>query len=97
MRTEGEVGITTNVAEPVLREFTVPVRFTEHDTAIFAGFQQMWAETDDADGKGPLELTAGAGVGSTKGTIRFGGKTYVFDARQLVGAFLEEQGKEVEA
>lgn len=92
MRHEGEVGITTNLAEPALREFTVPVRFTEHDHALFAGFQQMWAETDDADGQGPLELTTGAGLGSTKGTIRFGGKTYVFDAGELVAAFLEARG-----
>jgi hypothetical protein len=69
----GEVGITTNVVEEQLREFVAPVRFTEHDTAIFAGFQQLWAETE-IDGE-DLELSTGAGLGSKYGIIRFGGKS----------------------
>ena len=89
----GEIGITTNVVEEQTREFEITLRVTEHDTAIFAGFQQMWGE-GEVDGE-TVEISTGSGVGSSFGVVRFGGKSYVFRAQDIVGAVVEKAKEEV--
>jgi hypothetical protein len=69
------------------RDFTIKIPVTQHDSAVFAGFQQMWAE-GEVDGDA-VEFTVGAGTGSGYGIVRFRGKSYVLRAQDIVEAVVE--------
>lgn len=83
----GEIGVRTSVVEEAERKFDVTIGVTQHDSAIFAGFQQLWGEAE-VDGD-KMELSVGAGVGSQYGVVRYRGKSYVFSGNDLAKAIVD--------
>lgn len=89
---EASLGGRRLTLDPI-RVVTVPLEVREVESTIPCGFQSVWGEAGEGDRR--IELTAGAGMGSRWGTIVFRGKTYCFDANQLINAFVDELDKKV--
>lgn len=87
IRVRAAVGGRELTLDPV-RTIVVPLEVREVESTIPCGFQSEWG-TGGVDGE-KLMLTAGAGFGSRWGTIHYAGKSYAFDANQLINAFLNE-------
>lgn len=92
--TRGGVNVRSNTRGPEdpIRTFTLPIEVLEVESSINCGFRMQWGEVD-VDGD-RLEISSGAGMGSTWATISFRGKDYAISAPQIVEAFLREVAPE---
>lgn len=87
----GGVRVASNTRGPEdpIREFDLPVKVREVESSINCGFRAEWGRIDDVDGRGPLTIFSGAGLGSPWATISFEGKEYAIGAHDLADRFIE--------
>jgi len=95
---DGEIGVraavgdqktgTRQITLDPLAEFVAKLPFREVESTLPAGFRVGWMEGTVDDEK-KIELLVGAGVGSRWGIIEYDGKSYVFDAQDLLKAVVE--------
>jgi len=84
---KASVGGRPLTLEPI-RVIPVTIEVREVESTIPCGLQIEWVSGTTPDDK-PIELTAGAGMGSRWGTIHYGGRGYCFEVNQLLGAFVD--------